>query len=118
MNYKHIIEAFDVFKTKRAKYVVGVCEVDHSPLWCNTIGDDLMLDGFIKKEVLEAPRQMLPKFYRINGAIYIVDVKHLLSVNKLQFDKSTFAYIMDKKLSIDIDDDFDFMIARCIIETK
>lgn len=115
---KHITEAFKLFSNNKANYVVGVCEVDHSPLWCNTIPEDLSLNNFIKKEVLETPRQALPKFYRINGAIYIVNVNHLLTVNKLQFDKDSYAFIMDKKDSVDIDDELDFEIAGLLISKR
>ena len=114
----HIQKAFKTFNEKKATYLVGVCETDHSPLWCNTIPEDLSLDGFIDKKVLETPRQALPKYYRINGAIYIIKTDYLLSAKKIEFDEGSFAYIMDKKHSVDIDDELDFEIARLLLKEE
>ena len=112
----NIVEAKQLFDLKRAKSVIGVCEMDHSPLWSNTIGKDLSLDGFIKSSD-SLRRQDLITFYRINGAIYFHDVDHYLS-NEDYFDNTCFAYIMKKQDSIDIDDEFDFVIAKVLLEMR
>lgn len=112
----NIVEAKQLFDLKRAKSVIGVCEMDHSPLWSNTIGKDLSLDGFIKKSD-SVRRQELSTYYRINGAIYLHDVNHYLS-NEDYFDNTCFAYIMKKQDSIDIDDEFDFVIAKVLLEMR
>lgn len=112
----NIVEAKQLFDLKRAKSVIGVCEMDHSPLWSNTIGKDLSLDGFIKSSD-SLRRQDLSTFYRINGAIYFHDVDHYLS-NEDYFDNTCFAYIMKKQDSIDIDDEFDFVIAKVLLEMR
>ena len=53
-----IRNAFGLYKERRAKAVVGVCEVEHSPLWCNVLPEDGCLKGFLRKEADE-PRQKL-----------------------------------------------------------
>ena len=35
-----IINAFDLFFNKKAESVVGVCEMEHSPLWSNVLPED------------------------------------------------------------------------------
>lgn len=66
---------------KDANLVVSVCEVEHSPLWSNVLPDSLSLVGFLRPDVTNVPRQNLPVYYRINGAIYIIKTSHLLVSN-------------------------------------
>ncbi|MDO4187957.1 MAG: acylneuraminate cytidylyltransferase family protein [Lachnospiraceae bacterium] len=108
--------AYDVFIKNNAKAVVSVCEVDHSPLLSNTLPDNNSLDGFIDCNS-SAPRQKLSKYYRLNGAIYIVNIKFLYDDTFIYRDGS-YAYIMDKRKSIDIDDIFDFEMAEFIMSKR
>lgn len=74
----NIIEGYNLMKEKEANFVVGVCEMEHSPLWANTLPENLSMANFIRPEFLEIPRQKIPKYYRINGALYIVKVDYLM----------------------------------------
>ena len=103
-------------KDKSANSVIGVCEVDHSPLWMNTLPEDNSMGNFINPKVIGLPRQELEKYYRINGALYIMKTDTIDKMDNLYNDKC-YAFIMDKKKSIDIDDDFDFKIAELYINT-
>lgn len=109
-----IIEAYNIFNSNEANAVVGVCEVDHSPLWCNTLPKNHEMSNFIPKEIIELPRQMLDKYYRINGAIYMVNMEYFNNCQSI-YDSNCIAYIMKKEHSIDIDDEFDFNIATAIM---
>lgn len=113
---KNIIEAEKVYENKKAKSVVSICEMDHSPLWSNTIGEDLSLDMFIKSDD-DARRQELSTYYRINGAIYLHDVEHYL-LKEDYFDETSFAYIMEKAESVDIDDKLDFIVAKALLDMR
>lgn len=110
---EEIIGGFQLFQEKRAKAVIGVCEVEHSPLWCNTLPDDRKMDSFIKPES-DKRRQDLETYYRINGALYIVDTKKIMETDQI-YDEECFAYIMDQSHSIDIDTELDFEIARIMM---
>lgn len=109
-----IIEAYNLFVGNEANAVVGVCEVDHSPLWCNTLPENHDMSNFIQIGVRDLPRQKLEKYYRLNGAIYMFKTEYLYSSNSI-YDSNCIAYIMDKGHSIDIDDEFDFKIAQTIM---
>jgi CMP-N,N'-diacetyllegionaminic acid synthase len=109
-----ITESFEMYQSKNANAVVSVCEVDHSPLWCNTLPKDLSLTKFIKKSIKNKSRQLLKKYYRINGALYIVNVSYLLQSTDIYRD-NCFAYIMPKLRSIDIDDEYDFSLAEILL---
>ncbi len=104
-----IKNAYNLFIKKDANSVVGVCEAEHSPRWMNTLKGDLSLQNFLVEK--DTNRQQLEKFYRINGAIYIAKVDYYKQ-NRDFFGRKSFAYIMDKKNSIDIDDKFDFELAE------
>lgn len=110
---KEIIEGYQLFEKKKANSVVAVCEMDHSPLLCNILGDDLSMENFIYKDIYLKPRQQLPIYYRINGALYIIKVKDTCDVFDL-YDEKGYAYVMDQEKSIDIDTELDFIIAENI----
>ncbi|WP_318439212.1 acylneuraminate cytidylyltransferase family protein [Photobacterium leiognathi] len=110
-----IRNAVTLFNEKKANAVVSVAECDHSPLWCNTLSDDLCMDNFIPDEVKKLRSQDLPVYYRLNGAIYLV--KNNVFVNSQTFfPESTYAMKMDTKNSIDIDNIIDFKLAEILIE--
>ena len=113
---KDIIEGYKVLKDKSANMIVSVCEVEHSPLWMNTPSKNNSMENFINSNIVGLPRQELEKYYRINGAIYIIKTEYLLKTNNIYKDKS-FALIIDKKKSIDIDDELDFIIAEILIKS-
>lgn len=111
-----ICNAYQLFCEKDALSVVSVCEVEHSPLLCNTLETDLSLNQFIDMKKITR-RQEMSTFYRINGGIYMLHAKILDDIGKL-YGVRSYAYIMEKDNSIDIDDEFDFKIAKCMMMEK
>jgi hypothetical protein len=71
--------------------------------------------GFLKEEVLNKRSQDLPKYYRINGAIYICKTDKLLEEKSFFLKENIFAYVMDKESSVDIDTKRDFLFAEFIM---
>ena len=108
-----IRSAYRILEEKQADSVVGVCEVEHSPLWSNTLPEDGCLKGFIREDA-NGPRQKLSSYYRINGAVYIVSVPLLLKKGTLYGERG-YACIMSKEHSIDIDDELDFAMAEFLL---
>ncbi|WP_318432656.1 acylneuraminate cytidylyltransferase family protein [Photobacterium leiognathi] len=113
---KDIKNAITLFNEKKANAVVSVAECDHSPLWCNTLSDDLCMDNFISEEVKLSRSQDLPTFYRLNGAIYLVDIKCFCK-SKSFMPIDTYALVMSQERSIDIDNHMDFKVAEVIHDT-
>ena len=114
---KHIDEAIEFLKEKNADAIVSVCEMDHSPLWSNTLPKDGNMSNFLKDEILNKRSQDLEKYYRLNGAIYICKTSKLLEEKSFILKKKIFAYIMDRKNSIDIDEKVDFDMAEVILKS-
>jgi len=107
-----IITAYEIFCEKSAIAVISVCEVEHTPLWCNTLPKDNSLNGFIRQEH-NVQRQKTEIYYRVNGAIYFASVGELWADSNL-YRKGSFAYIMEQERSIDIDTELDFLYAELI----
>lgn len=111
-----IIGAYKLLEEKQAEAITSVCEVDHSPLWTMTLPQNLSLTEF-RKKAKTIPRQQLPTYYRLNGAIYIRKLNYdedkiqLLYANEL-------AYIMPREHSVDIDTELDFVFAEAIINNN
>ena len=101
--------------SKEAKAIVSVCEVDHHPLWSNTLPEDGCMKDFIKQEIMNKNRQELPIYYRLNGAIYLAYCDYLKE-QKGFFGDKTFTYIMPRERSIDIDDEIDLKLAEVMME--
>ncbi len=115
---KNIQSALSLLKSKQdCEAVVSVCETDHSPMWTNTLPADLSMKDFIKPELKNVRSQDLPPYFIINGAIYIAEIRYLLENNGFLGDK-TFAHIMGKEESIDIDTPLDFILAHTIKESN
>ena len=114
-NEKHIDEAIELLEEKQADAIVSVCEMDHSPLWSNTLPKDGNMRGFLREEILNKRSQDLEKYYRLNGAVYICKTDKLLENKSFFLKDNIFAYIMDRKSSIDIDEEIDFEIAKVLI---
>lgn len=112
-----IRDAFHLMEETHAQTVVGVCEMDHSPLWCNTLPEDHCMDGFLSKAA-HMPRQALPTYYRINGAVYLSRVPAFLAAGTLSYDADCYALVMPRERSIDIDSRLDFQIAEAILSVK
>lgn len=109
-----ILGAVKLLFEKNANSVVSVCEAEHSPLYMNTLDESLAMDDFLSKDI-KTRRQELPKYYRLNGAIYICKISNFLKYKNFYGEKSH-AYIMDKKRSIDIDDELDFILADYLMK--
>lgn len=112
-----IVNGYQLMEQKKANAIVAVCETDHSPLWCNVLPEDLSMKGFVSDEVLYKPRQEIPSYYRVNGALYIVKTS-LLKGDFDLYNSQCYAYIMEKRYSIDIDDELDFQMANIIMKQE
>jgi len=110
-----IVNAYDIFTQKKACAVVGVTEMEHSPLLCGTLPDDGSMVGFIKPEAKDKPRQTLDTYYRINGAMYIASIKYYREWGDF-YRERCYAYVMRREVSVDIDCEMDFQMAEFLMK--
>ena len=115
---KDIDDALELLINKKAHAVISVCETEHSPLFCNTLDDGLSMNGFLNDKLKNKRTQDLPKYYRINGAIYAVYIEDLLKDKTFFLSDKIYAYIMPQQRSVDIDIKLDLLVAEAILNDK
>lgn len=107
--------AFDIVVSTGAPSCVSVCEVDETPYWMFSLGKNGQLERLIDLPSDINRRQDLPKSYKLNGAIYIIEVNSLIKTKSFISDK-TVAYIMDRGVSIDVDTHLEHEHVKKILE--
>lgn len=112
-NENDIKQAYELYEDRAKFAVISVCKTEHSPLWNGILGSRGSLEGFIPVESMRS-RQENGEYYRLNGAIYIVDVEKFYN-NRYFYRKGSFAFIMDPLHSIDIDTELDFRFAEFLM---
>ena len=112
---EHIDGATDLLISKNADAVISVTEANHLNEWSGEIPESLCLEKFFHGKT-EKRSQELPKQFRINGAIYLVDVSKLLAYKTFFLPKNIIAYRMKREASIDIDTQLDFQLAEFLIK--
>jgi N-acylneuraminate cytidylyltransferase/CMP-N,N'-diacetyllegionaminic acid synthase len=100
--------------TLEARGIVSVCQCEHSPLWMNTLAEDLSMADFLSKSIAGQGRQLLKQYYRLNGAIYLANINYLKENNGF-FGPKTYAYIMPQEKSVDIDTELDLQFAEFLM---
>lgn len=109
-NAQHIKEAINLMKSKSAKAIVSVCELEYPIQFCNKLDNNGSMDGFIKPNNIKRT-QDLDLYYRLNGALYIFIREYVNRLNEL-YSEGTFSYVMSSISSIDIDTEDDFIKAE------
>lgn len=112
-----IDKAIEFFIEKGAGAVVGVVECEYSPLLANTLPRGLSMNNFLTGNIGNKNRQDLKTYYRINGAVYLADIGFIMD-KRNWYGPKTFAYIMERENSVDIDSLFDFTLAEFIMNRR
>ncbi|MGM0520145.1 MAG: cytidylyltransferase domain-containing protein [Campylobacterota bacterium] len=103
---------------KSADAVISVCEMEHNPIWSNTLDEQKSMKNFLDKKFINKRTQDLEKFYRINGAIYICKTDQLIKENRFFIDENIYAYEMSQENSVDIDTKLDFKLAETLLKEE
>lgn len=116
-NSEDIDNAFGYFEQKNAKAVVSVSELEHPIQWVGKLQKDKNMANFTSEIYKNKNRQELEKYYRYNGAIYISEIGYFLDKNGF-IGKDTFAFIMKRENSFDVDTYLDFKIAEYLLKER
>ncbi len=109
--------ALELFTAKDADAVVSVFECPVTPLWMNTLPDDLCMKNFIPESIRRKNRQELPTYYQLNGVVFAAKWE-MLKKTRSWYNEKTYAFIMPKERSVDVDDWADLEFARFLFEKK
>jgi len=93
--------------------LVSVAECEHPISWVMNIKNGYLIPFFDEKYLKERRQEHLTT-YVPNGAIYVISLEYLYKNQNFYSDK-TLAYIMPVERSIDIDTEYDFMIAEFLV---
>lgn len=113
-----IDDAVTLFRERQASAVISVCPSDHPPEWCNPLPSNGSLDGFLRPDVVGKRSQDLPTSYRLNGAVYVYPCPAILDGAIAPFARESYAYVMPRERSIDIDEPIDLLIAEAILQQR
>lgn len=113
----NILEAYEIFQNNNAESVISVCECEYLPLLSNTLPENYSMFQFLDTDFAYMRRQEVGKYYRINGAIYLMNTK-LLQDSRSIYGPKSYAYIMKKEQSVDIDDEYDLKLAEFFMSER
>ncbi len=99
-----------------ADAVISVCRAECPAAWINTLPPDGRMTDFFRDGIRRARSQDLEIGHRLNGAIYVYDIERVLRQRSLEMDDSSYAYMMPRERSIDIDDETDFLFAEALAD--
>ena len=80
---------------------MSVTEVEENPVLMRTLNGDGTLKNMLEINST-IRRQDFPKFYKVDGAIYIQKIDNEFNLNT-SLNDGKLAYIMEEKYSVDID---------------
>jgi len=106
----HIDETIELIVEKDEESLVSVSEVNEHPILMRTIDKDGRLNSLLGLNST-IRRQDFTKFYKVNGAIYINQLKENFN-NNISLNDNKLAYIMEKKFDLDIDEPDDLNIFK------
>lgn len=101
----HIDEAIQLIVPSQRESIVSVTEVSEHPIFMRSLNADGQLKPILNVSST-VRRQDLGTLYRVNGAIYINKVSHLLERN-ISLNDNDYPYIMEKEYDLDIDTEED-----------
>lgn len=102
--------------TKNAKSIISVCEaVGFHPDYVNTLPRSLEMKDFEARCVRDTNRQELPKYYKMNGSVYLAYIDYVAK-NRGFLGKESYAYPMPRERSLDIDDGIDLKFAEFLLK--
>lgn len=111
-----IKKSFELMKEKQADSVIGICKMEHSPIWSNILPENGSMNGFLDV-TQNLNRQSFSQYYRINGAMYLVK-REIYTQHTAMYGPNSYAYVMPKSRSIDIDDEVDYRVAQAMLESR
>ena len=112
----HVRKAIDIVSSKKADAVISVCKCEHSPLWTNSLPSDFSMTNFLDVKFKNMRSQELPVYYRLNGAIFLVNINRLYEEETFLLSSNSYGIEMDAMASVDIDHEIDFLLAETIIK--
>lgn len=115
-NLNDIKKSIEQFKKNKADVLFSVCPSKKNPYF-NMVEINNGKVKIVKKIKKINRRQDAPRVYDMNASIYIYKKKFLLKKNINIFkSKKISMFLMSKKSSMDIDDEYDFKLVKFLLK--
>lgn len=111
---RHIDEAANFLAEKKADGVISVAKITHPIEWCATLSDSMEMKNFVESIDAQLQSQRVENKFCLNGAIYITSIQRMLQEKSHIYGSCMYAYVMNYRDSIDIDNPVDFEIAELL----
>jgi CMP-N-acetylneuraminic acid synthetase len=108
--------AYALFLKHGRSFVMSVCEFSHTPFAAMKIAPDGTLQAHFP-EYLGRKSQEMPKAYRPNGAVHVLDVPRFRAARSY-FAPPLVPYVMPADRSVDVDHPRDLEIAELMLATR
>lgn len=109
--------ALELFMSKDAESIISVMECHITPLWMNVLSQDHSMKNFISEDIKKKNRQELPTYYQLNGALFLARWE-FMKQKKSWYGEKSYAYIMPRERSVDIDDEIDLVLVKALLERQ
>ncbi|MDB4020980.1 acylneuraminate cytidylyltransferase family protein [Litorivicinus sp.] len=111
-----IDQAITMFYEKKADSVISCSQLQHPISWILAANEKGQIKRRLQFEESKTfNRQSVSQSYIPNGGIYVLKASKI-SAEGSYYSEKTYAYLMPSERSIDIDTEFDFMIAEFIAD--
>lgn len=111
---KDIDDAIQIFNSKKADSVVSYCKEAHPIKWHKFLTNEGKFENLFD-DTIDNRQNERPTYYP-NGSIYVFKTSTLK--RGIYYGENSYAYIMDRTRSIDIDDIYDFNYAEFLLTKK
>lgn len=112
----HVDKAIEKIMNSNERSLVSVTEVEQHPILMRTLNEDDTVENLLYMNSTMR-RQDFPKFYKVDGAIYIQKLDKDFNL-ETSFNDGKLAYIMDSKYSTDIDNYIDIKRIEYYLEKE
>jgi CMP-N,N'-diacetyllegionaminic acid synthase len=117
-NHEDIDKAVELFCDNNADSVISCVEMPHPPHWAKKINEEGKIQNYFSVVIdNNKNRQEFEPAYIPNGSIFIFRYS-LLKEQYTYYSENTYAYVMPKERSVDIDSLFDFRIVEYMMSIR
>lgn len=110
-------KAVEKLVEKNADTVVTVTEAFTHPFWMNVLPDDHSMKNFIAPDVAKKNRQQLPKYYQLDGLVYVARWD-FMKKNKTWFAENAYATITPNNRAVDVDGPTQLEVVRTLVKQR
>jgi CMP-N-acetylneuraminic acid synthetase/predicted dehydrogenase len=103
---------------KNCDSVITITETSTPQDWINTLPEDESMIGFRKKISEGLNRQEMPKYYQLDGLVYVAKWNQIKDKKSWYEAVTSFASITPKERAVDVDSQMDLEVARVLIKNR